>query len=372
MCLPSFKNIPSLDSLSDYQVNPYRNESQSPIPSFAFDEKIQQRTPVQQQPPKSTDKTKKLLPADFKPTKFSVICGSNKRKSFNSPGNSHFRSVCELFVVEFKQAVTKQDKSAVVSQVMTRLREACPVGTFCAFEKGCWWQVSERTAREKVGTFFRDCLGDAYKSSSKNKIASRRSAKKRVVRVVSSNSEGRDETSSVSSNDDSQRLHAFMSNNEAENKPLPLAANDSQHSLSAFLFKEHVAQQAAMPMQSGFAAFQQTQQLSASSASTATYWIRGPQEPQLPVAFSSAVDMRSMCFNFQKPPSPFPQVPTGVVTPSEESRRQMLIETPEVLENLFELEDMMKSGAVEEDEESWSSTKVATFFDVDDLTPAFI
>jgi len=372
MCLPSFKNIPSLDSLSDYQVNPYRNESQSPIPSFAFDEKIQQRTPVQQQPPKSTDKTKKLLPADFKPTKFSVICGSNKRKSFNSPGNSHFRSVCELFVVEFKQAVTKQDKSAVVSQVMTRLREACPVGTFCAFEKGCWWQVSERTAREKVGTFFRDCLGDAYKS----KIASRRSAKKRVVRVVSSNSEGRDETSSVSSNDDSQRwddsqrLHAFMSNNEAENKPL--AANDSQHSLSAFLFKEHVAQSSAIPIQSDFAAFQQAQQLSAFSAATATNWILPPQEQQLPVAFSSAVDMSGMCFNFQKPPSPFPQVPTGVVTPSEESRRQMLITTPEVLENLFELEDMMKSGAVEEDEESWSSMKVATFFDVDDLTPVCI
>jgi hypothetical protein len=360
MYVPSFKHIPSLDSLSHYQVNQYRDESQSPIPSFNFEEKISPTSrPSQQQPPKSTDKTKKLLPADFKPTEFSVICGSNKRKSFNSPGNSHFRSVCELFVGEFKQATTKQDKSAVVSKVMTRLREACPVGTFCAFEKGCWRQVSERTAREKVGTFFRDCLGDAYKSSSKNKIASRRSAKKRVVRAVSSNS--RSCESSVSSNDDSQASFSFLGNNQT--KPLP-----SRPALSALLFKEHVAR-STTPMQAGFEAFQQTQRCSASSAATGTYCLMSPQEQQLPVAFSSATDMSmNLCFMNNKPPSPFPEIPTGVVTPSYE-RQQILIETPEILENLFELEDMMKKGQVEEDEESWDSMQVATFFDVDDLTP---
>jgi hypothetical protein len=123
--------------------------------------------------PKSTDKTKTLLPFDFEPTEHSVICG-NKRQFFNSPGNKKFRAVCKLFVPAFKQATNKQEKSNVVSKVMDKLRAACPVGTFVAFEKGCWWEVSERTAREKVGTYFRDCLGDAYKSSAKNKIAQRK------------------------------------------------------------------------------------------------------------------------------------------------------------------------------------------------------
>jgi hypothetical protein len=151
----------------DRYVNKMMNETLQ-VPRI-----IVSAAPPKPQQPKSTDKTKVPLPADFQPTEFSVICG-NKRKFFNSPGNRHFRFVCKMFVNEFGTATTKQEKSMAVSKVMNLIREACPVGAFIAFEKGCWWEVSERTAREKVGTYFRDCLADTYKSSSKNKIAQRR------------------------------------------------------------------------------------------------------------------------------------------------------------------------------------------------------
>lgn len=54
------------------------------------------------------------------------------------------------------------------------IREACPVGAFVTFENGRWWEVSERTSREKVGSLFRDCLAGKYKSSAQNKIAQRK------------------------------------------------------------------------------------------------------------------------------------------------------------------------------------------------------
>ena len=140
----------------------------------------------------STDKTKTLLPEDFSPSNYSVICG-NKKKYFDSTGNRRFRVICTMHADEFMKAESKHEKSFVVSTVMKTLRSACPVGTFVTFEKGRWWEVSKRTAREKVGTFFRDLCGPAYKSSSKNKVAQRK-----MKRIESSSlSEGSDPLESL-------------------------------------------------------------------------------------------------------------------------------------------------------------------------------
>lgn len=101
--------------------------------------------------PKCIDKTKTLLPLDFEPSSYSIICG-NKRKFFNSPGNSRLRVLVQSFIPQFGQADGKLEKGMIVSKVMNIVKEACPVGAFVAFEKGRWWQVSERTSREKVGS----------------------------------------------------------------------------------------------------------------------------------------------------------------------------------------------------------------------------
>lgn len=129
--------------------------------------------------PTGINRTKKLLPVNFEPSDKNIICG-NKRKYFESRGNIRFRSVCKMFTNDYHSAPTKVEKSAVVSQVMSILREDCPDGGASVFvtpQGGRWYAVSERTSREKVGTFFRDCLADTYKSSAKNKIAKRKQVK---------------------------------------------------------------------------------------------------------------------------------------------------------------------------------------------------
>lgn len=127
--------------------------------------------------PPCLDKTKTLLPSDFEPSNYSIICG-NKRKFFKSVGNQRLRLLVQTFIPEYSKAEGKLEKSMIVSKVMKIVREACPVGSFVAFEQGRWWQVSERTSREKVGSYFRDFLAGKYRSSSQNKIARRRSARK--------------------------------------------------------------------------------------------------------------------------------------------------------------------------------------------------
>ena len=124
--------------------------------------------------PKCIDKSKTLLPADFEPTGYTIICG-NKRQYFNSVGNRRLRVLVKNFIPQYNQANGKLEKSFIVTKVMNIIREACPVGGFVALENGRWWQVSERTSREKVGSYFRDCLAGKYKSSAQNKIARRKS-----------------------------------------------------------------------------------------------------------------------------------------------------------------------------------------------------
>ena len=132
--------------------------------------------------PKCIDKSKTLLPVDFEPTGYTIICG-NKRQYFNSVGNRRLRVLVKNFIPQYNQANGKLEKSFIVTKVMNIIREACPVGAFVAMEKGRWWQVSERTSREKVGSYFRDCLAGKYKSSAQNKIARRKTKREEKKQI---------------------------------------------------------------------------------------------------------------------------------------------------------------------------------------------
>ena len=134
------------------------------------------------------NKNKRLLPAGYQPTDRTVIC-ANKRKYFESKGNVRFRLVCNLHLKEYTAAPTKIEKSNVVSKVLKIFRDECPDHGDAAFVSPAskssldggvmrWYAVAERTAREKVGTYFRDCLADKYQSSAKNKIAKRKLVKR--------------------------------------------------------------------------------------------------------------------------------------------------------------------------------------------------
>jgi hypothetical protein len=114
---------------------------------------------------------KSQLAVDFQPSNRSVICGRGK-DSYNHEGNHRFRKLASVFVEKYSQAESKTTKSALAFNIVTTIRQAG--GHFCKYKKGAWFEVGDRSAREKVSAYFRDMLHTQYRSSAKAKIARRR------------------------------------------------------------------------------------------------------------------------------------------------------------------------------------------------------
>jgi hypothetical protein len=111
------------------------------------------------------------LGADFQPSDLSVICGRGK-DSYNHTGNRCFRILASVFAERYSRADCKTVKAALVFNIVTMIRQAG--GQFCKCEKGAWFEVGDRYAREKVSAFFRDMLHSQYRSSAKAKTTRRR------------------------------------------------------------------------------------------------------------------------------------------------------------------------------------------------------
>ena len=122
---------------------------------------------------KTPSKAKTPLPLDFQPTEYTVLCGRS-RDCFESIGNRNFRVLCNIFLQDYLDAPGKLEKSRIVTKIMKTIHQASPVGSFVSFENGRYYEVSQRTAREKVGAFFRDSLHTVYRSSAKAKLARKR------------------------------------------------------------------------------------------------------------------------------------------------------------------------------------------------------
>ena len=118
-----------------------------------------------------------LLPEDFEPLPYSVICGRG-RSCAESVGNRRLQVICQLFIPKYATASKKEEKSVIVSDILQIVRGACPSPkqAFVKHDKssGRWYQVETLIAREKIGTVLRDCLHSKYKSSTKSKLARRR------------------------------------------------------------------------------------------------------------------------------------------------------------------------------------------------------
>jgi hypothetical protein len=114
------------------------------------------------------------LPEDFVPNNYCVLCGKGK-EYFDFIGNRRFRTIVAMNLDRYKNTKEKVGKSVIVSEVMRVVRNAG--GIFCRYDQGAWWQVTEGTAREKVGALFRDFLHTKYRSSGKAKVEARRKAK---------------------------------------------------------------------------------------------------------------------------------------------------------------------------------------------------
>lgn len=121
----------------DGKVDTSTDSDALPLPSSAYGRNKKPKTNV--------------LPADFTPTQWTVQLG--RGRCSESVGNRRMRLVVKNHLKEYSEAKEKLQKSFVVSRVMKIIREASPVGAFVKFEKGRWYEVDERAAREKVSLF---------------------------------------------------------------------------------------------------------------------------------------------------------------------------------------------------------------------------
>jgi hypothetical protein len=139
--------------------------------AFASETNIQQTSSSE---PFTSGYKKGRLQDDFQPSDYSVLCGRGK-DSYNHIGNSRFRILAGMFMEQYSQAATRTAKSAIVSEIITVIRQAG--GNFCQFKRGAWFEVGDHHAREKVSAKFRDLLHTQYSSSNQSKIARRRARK---------------------------------------------------------------------------------------------------------------------------------------------------------------------------------------------------
>jgi hypothetical protein len=117
-------------------------------------------------------KKKQLLPPSFEPHNFTVLVGRT-RECHEHPGNCRMKTIVDAHLQQYNEATDKLEKTAIVTEVYNQVRAAAAIGHFVTMEKGRYYEVGERTARERIGAMFRDSLSIKYKSSAKNKEAAR-------------------------------------------------------------------------------------------------------------------------------------------------------------------------------------------------------
>ncbi|KAL3927680.1 MAG: hypothetical protein SGBAC_012982 [Bacillariaceae sp.] len=122
---------------------------------------------------KFASKSKQCLPASFQPLADSVIIGKGKMPA-QASGNKRLRELVDMQLQNYANAKYKRDKTFIVTNILHKIQDLCPVGAFVKFDDERWWEVSDRISREKIACMFRDSLSGQYKSSNKNKVAKRR------------------------------------------------------------------------------------------------------------------------------------------------------------------------------------------------------
>ena len=117
----------------------------------------------------SNNKTKMYpLPLDFMPRTNDVICakGNDAKEHI---GNIKFRHMINELSESYGKATSRHQKTAIVNQIMDSIHNND--GAFIRYDghDGCWYEVSEPLAREKVGQRLREKNHSQYKSSTKSK-----------------------------------------------------------------------------------------------------------------------------------------------------------------------------------------------------------
>jgi hypothetical protein len=134
---------------------------------------------------------KTLLPEDFIPAPYSVVCGRGMKCS-NAVGNRRLQVIATMFINKYSLAHRKEDKTEIVTEILKMVQDACPDERFAfvRYHDGRWWEVETLIAREKIGAVLRDCLHSKYRSSTKSKLERRKAQRLSGSSAASTGSDG--------------------------------------------------------------------------------------------------------------------------------------------------------------------------------------
>lgn len=92
-----------------------------------------------------------LLRATFLILKPSEQYSARGKKAYDHVGNRQFRALVKQHQANYSAAVCKHQKSKIVDFVLNAIRSLSPQGGFVKSSKGVWYEVGDRTAKEKIG-----------------------------------------------------------------------------------------------------------------------------------------------------------------------------------------------------------------------------
>jgi hypothetical protein len=132
------------------------NQSHSKQPNFTFLQKIQ-LPPAIASINAGADPT--LLPVDFEPREFDVVCGRGKGM-YNRKGNVTFRNIVQSHVYEYIITKNKMDKTIVLNSIISQVREQGEGGALFVKrgKDGRWMDIGDDQAREKCGHALREAI----------------------------------------------------------------------------------------------------------------------------------------------------------------------------------------------------------------------
>lgn len=117
---------------------------------------------------KSLHEGSSVLPSDFSPGEYDVICARGNIAKSHS-GNVFYQSIIEDTAPRYGSSEGKLSKSIIVSAIIDTIRRLSPRGGFVKPAGGKWIEIGNQNAREKVSQALRDQLHSQYRSSASSK-----------------------------------------------------------------------------------------------------------------------------------------------------------------------------------------------------------
>jgi len=103
------------------------------------------------------NRPKEELPVDYQPSDVDVICGRGKG-SLKHDGNARYLQLIRDNMDKYRSAQKKVDRSVIVTNIISSLRNEGARFVRCEDRTGRWWEIGDEEAKKKTGHAIRDLL----------------------------------------------------------------------------------------------------------------------------------------------------------------------------------------------------------------------